>query len=36
VLAKKVSAGGAQLRVTLKDAAGNTKVTRRTVTVPAA
>jgi protocatechuate 3,4-dioxygenase beta subunit len=36
VLAKKVVPGGAQLRVTLKDAAGNTKVTRRTVTIPAA
>jgi len=35
LLAKSVAAGSAQLRVTLKDAAGNTKVARRTVTVPA-
>ena len=34
LLAKKVAAGSAQLQVTLKDAAGNTKVARRTVQVP--
>jgi len=34
LLAKKVAAGGAQLQVTLKDAAGNTKVAKRTVQVP--
>jgi protocatechuate 3,4-dioxygenase beta subunit len=36
LLAKKVAAGSAQVRVTLKDAAGNTKVAKRTVQVPKA
>jgi protocatechuate 3,4-dioxygenase beta subunit len=34
LLAKKVAVGSAQLQVTLKDAAGNTKIARRTVQVP--
>ena len=36
VLARQVAAGSAQLQVTLKDVAGNTKVARRTVQVPRA
>jgi hypothetical protein len=36
LLAKKVGAGNARLQVTMKDAAGNTKVARRTVQVPKA
>jgi protocatechuate 3,4-dioxygenase beta subunit len=36
LLANRVAAGRAQLRVTLKDAAGNTKVAKRTVQVPKA
>jgi protocatechuate 3,4-dioxygenase beta subunit len=36
VLPRRVAAGSAVLQVTMKDAAGNTKVARRTVTVPAA
>ena len=34
LLAKKIAAGSAQLRVTLRDAAGNTKIARRTIQVP--
>ena len=36
VLPKKVAGGSARLQVTMKDAAGNTKVARRTVAVPKA